>query len=213
MIAARSRRISTVLRRLSRSSTSRTSVVHLPDLGTRDTFPFEERTVLQRATQALAHQDTDAVRAILPRHAQSVWSGTGESQAQWGLLQAALQLMEACDDYDRQLSDHARDQESLIDFYLESLREADRLQREFEQAVGDAFEAYDFMAGVIEQARARYRRLASTVQVLFTRHLECSGWPPVGRLANADVFDRLVPPKLQESGRRVAYVSGRCAAL
>ena len=62
------------------------------------------------------------------------------------------------------------------------------------------------MAGVIEQARTRYRRLAATVQMLFTRHLEVSGWPPSGRLANADVFDRLVAPKLQESGRRVAYM-------
>jgi hypothetical protein len=42
--------------------------------------------------------------------------------------------VEACDDYDRQLGDHARGQESLIDFYSGSLREADRLQREFEQA-------------------------------------------------------------------------------
>ena len=78
------------------------------------------------------------MRAMLPHHTHSIWSGTGESQAQWGLLQAAVQLIEACDDYDRQLSDHARDQEALIDFYLASLREADRLQREFEQAVGDA---------------------------------------------------------------------------
>ena len=68
------------------------------------------------------------------------------------------------------------------------------------------FEVHDFMATVIEQVRTRYRRLAANVQVLFTKHLEASGWPPVGRLANADVFDRLVAPKLQESGRRVAYV-------
>ena len=146
------------------------------------------------------------MRAILPHHAQSIWRGTGESQAQWGLVQAAVRLVDACEDYERQLSDHARDQETLIDFYLASLREADRLHREFEQAVGDAVEAHDIMAVVIEQVRTRYRRLAATVQVLFTKHLEASGWPPSGRLANADVFDRLVAPKLQESGRRVAYV-------
>src|SRR5207245_2314094 len=145
----------------------------------------EALTDVTRALQALAHQDTDAMRAMLPRHAQSVWNGTGESQAQWGLLQAALQLIDACDDYGRLLSDHARDQETLIDFYLGSLREADRLQREFEQAVGDAVEAHDIMAGVIEQARTRYRRLAASVQVLFTKNLEVSGWPPSGRLANA----------------------------
>jgi hypothetical protein len=34
-------------------------------------------------------------------------------------MHAALDLVEACDDYERQLGDHARNQESLIDFYLE----------------------------------------------------------------------------------------------
>jgi hypothetical protein len=178
----------------------------LTDLGQRDTFPFEERTFLQRAMQTLEHGDLDQVRTILQRHTYSVWRGIGESQAQWGLVQAALQLVEACDDYERQLSDHARDQESLINFYVGGLRVADGLHREFEQAVGDALPVYEFMTVVIEQVRARYRRLAENVQVLFTKHLEASGWPPAGRLANTDVFDRLVAPKLQESGRRVAYV-------
>jgi hypothetical protein len=41
---------------------------------------------------------------------------------------------------------------------------------------------------------------------VFLRHLEKSGWPPAGRLANADVFDKLVAPLLQESGRRVALL-------
>ena len=46
-------------------------------------------------------------------------------------------LIEACDDFERQLPEHTRSQAELIDFYLGSLREADRLQREFEQAMGD----------------------------------------------------------------------------
>jgi hypothetical protein len=44
------------------------------------------------------------------------------------------------------------------------------------------------------------------VQNLFIKHLETAGWPPPGMLANTDVFDRVVAPKLQESGRRIAYV-------
>src|SRR5262252_7831452 len=44
------------------------------------------------------------------------------------------------------------------------------------------------------------------VETIFTRHLEVGGWPPTGRLANADVFDRFVQPLLQESGRRVGYI-------
>ena len=61
--------------------------------------------------QALEHGITDQVRTILQRHTYSVWRGKGESQAQWGLVQAAVQLVDACEDYARQLSDHARDQE------------------------------------------------------------------------------------------------------
>ena len=38
------------------------------------------------------------------------------------------------------------------------------------------------------------------------RHLERYGWPISGRLSNFDVFDKLVAPKLLESGRRVAYL-------
>ena len=100
---------------------------------------------------------------------------------------------------------HAQSQEKLIDFYLGSLRELDRRQREMEQAVGDHLDGDPAIDAVIEQARARYGRLAEEVQVCFTKHLEGAGWPPAGRLANADVFDRLVAPHLQESGRRVAY--------
>ena len=85
------------------------SCEHLTDFGQRDTFPFEERACLQRAMHFLEQEDIDQVRTILQRHTHTAWNGTGESQAQWGLLQTALQLVEACDDYDRQLGDHARD--------------------------------------------------------------------------------------------------------
>ena len=61
------------------------------------------------------------------------------------------------------------------------------------------------MVEVIDHARLRYGRLAGKVQMVFTKHLETSGWPPAGRLANSDVFDQYVSPRLQESGRRVAY--------
>ena len=94
----------------------------------------------------------------------------------------------------------------MIDFYLGSLREADRLQREFEQAVGDFLDQHGLMQEVIQQARARYRRLAERVQDVFVKHVETAGWPPTGRMANADAFDRLVADRLRESGRKVAYL-------
>lgn len=178
----------------------------IEDLGDRDTFPFEERTFLRVAIKGIVSGDTDATRLVLSRHKSSVWLGKGESQAQWELVRSGLCLVEACDDFERQLPEHARTQAELIDFYLGSLREADRLQREFEQAVGGFLDQYDLMHEVISQARARYRRLAEKVQGIFVKHVEGAGWPPTGRIANADVFDRLVADRLKESGRKVAYL-------
>src|ERR1700756_5029725 len=62
------------------------------------------------------------------------------------------------------------------------------------------------MMSVIDNARRRYGRLIEKIGALFTRHLETTGWPPPGRLANADVFNRFVQPLLNESGGRGAYL-------
>ncbi len=117
-----------------------------------------------------------------------------------------LSLVQACEDADRQLPEHSRSQTSVIDFYTTSLREIDRLQREFEEAERDLLIKQDGADQVVPHARSAYRKLVDKMQGLFIRHLEQSGWPPAGRLANADVFDKLVAPKLQESGRRVALL-------
>jgi len=181
----------------------------ITDLGLLDTFPFEERTFFSQAVDALQRDNVDRVRQILARHGRSVWVGRGENQAQWQLLQAAAGLISACEDAERQLPDHARSQDTLIDFYVSSLRETDRLQRELEQAVADigfGGEAGEGTAAAATMARNVHRRLTDRVEDLFVKHLERSGWPPAGRLANADVFDKLVTPALQESGHRVAML-------
>ncbi|WP_058554455.1 PglZ domain-containing protein [Thiohalocapsa sp. ML1] len=176
----------------------------MPDPGVRDTFEFEERTFLRQAVAALAADEPDRVRAIVQRQAGSVWAGRGEQQAHWGLVAAALQLTETCDDCERELPAHTRSMAALIDFYVTRLREVDRCQRELEQAAGDVLDLDGSMDALIEQARRRYRKLAEQLQSVFTKHLETEGWPPAGRLANADVFDRCVAPALGQSGRRVA---------
>jgi hypothetical protein len=178
----------------------------IDDLGERDTFPFEERTFLRTAIKGIVTGDADATRRVLSRQKSSVWLGKGESQAQWELVRAGLSLVEACEDFERQLQDHARSQADLLDFYLGSLREADRLQREFEQAAGDFLDQHGLMHEVVSQARARYRRLAEKVEAVFVRHIETAGWPPTGRMANADVFDRMVADRLKERGHKVAYL-------
>ncbi|MFA5904948.1 MAG: PglZ domain-containing protein [Desulfobacula sp.] len=178
----------------------------IEDLGKRDTFPFEERTFLHAAIKSISSNDIDVARQLLKHRKNSIWMGKEESQAQWELIRAALCLVEACGDFERQLPDHSRSLDDLIDFYLGSLREADRLQREFEQVAGDFLDQHGLMTQIIQQARNGYRRLAEKAQGIFMKHVETSGWPPAGRMPNADTFDRLVGNRLKESGYKVAFL-------
>ena len=177
------------------------------NLGQRDTFPFEERTFLTRAIEGILRDDIDRVRQILDRHQQSVWTGKGESRAQWDLIRSAAELMQTCDDMERQLADHARNLETLLKFYVTTMREVDRLHREFEQSVSD----YDWqdtlgaLTPVRTQVRKQYGKLVEKVQQIFSRHVEQAGWPVAGQLSNCDVFDRIVAPKLKTNGHKVAY--------
>ncbi|MCI0390266.1 MAG: PglZ domain-containing protein, partial [Acidobacteria bacterium] len=164
----------------------------IDDLGVKDTFPFEERTFLRRAIEGLSKDDLDQTRRLLDRHKHSVWRNKGESQAQWELIQSALNLIEACDLGESLLPENSRTQAALLDYYTGSLREVDRLQREFEQAAGGLLDPYGLMDDVINQARAASRSLTQKVQTVFMKHIETAGWPPAGRLANADVYDRFV---------------------
>jgi hypothetical protein len=183
-----------------------TACATLKDFGVRDTFPFEERWFLGQTAQAIQADDIDRVRHMLGRHEESVWMGRGESEAQWEVVRTAVALIEACADSERQLPEHIGTQSALIDFYTNVLREVDRHHREFEQVAGDLIDLDGLLDSVVLIARRKYHSLMADVQRNFVKHLEREGWPPSGRLANADVFDKLIGTKLQTAGRRVAYI-------
>jgi hypothetical protein len=179
----------------------------IKDLGQRDTFPFEERAFLSKAIAAYLADEVDVVRAVLAEHERSVWTSKGESRGQWDLVRSALELSLACEDLEHHLASHTQDLERLLSFYISSFREVDRLHREFEQTVSDSEwqDVQGLMSPIKQQARKTYGRLVEQAQLAFTRHLQTAGWPAPTYLSNADVFDRIVAPKLQQNGHRVAY--------
>ena len=177
----------------------------MTDLGKLDTFPFEERTFLHMAVSALKSDQLDGARFVVDQHKNSVWLGKGESQAQWGLVAAGLRLVTACEDAERNLVGYANSLDALIEQYTLSLREIDRLQREFEQALGEYVSLEPVVDDVADYVRKRYARVAQKIQTIFIKHLEKEGWPPHGLLSNINLFDKLVAPLLTDRSKRVAY--------
>jgi hypothetical protein len=178
----------------------------MKSFGSRYTFPFEEKYLLEYAIGLFNEEEMGVVRNIIKSYTNSVWSRKGESQAKWQLVQSALNLWETCNDNERELPQHINSQKSLIDFYIRSLREVDRLQREFEYAVNENIEVSFTIESLIKFIRGKYYRLTSKAQDAFIRHLERDGWPAEKRIANINVFDTFVAPKLLESGNRIAYI-------
>ena len=114
--------------------------------------------------------------------------------------------MAACEDADNNLPGNIGNLDALIEHYTSSLRETDRLQREFEQAIGEYISIEQIVDHVAEHARQRYAKMAEKVQTIFIKLLENEGWPPQSMLANGDLFDTLVEPLLAEQTKRVAYI-------
>ncbi|HAR32948.1 MAG TPA: PglZ domain-containing protein, partial [Desulfobacter sp.] len=181
---------------------------HIKDLGVKDTFPFEERTFLKNAISSLLEDNIDQAREIISNHAASVWNGKGESQAQWDFLRSAVTLIECCRDNDRALQDHGKSMDALIDFYISRFREVDQRHREFEQAVSDY--VWQDIQGIFTPVQAFVRKqygiLIGKVQSLFTKHFQQTGWPVTGRMSNTEVFDKMVAPQLEISGRKIAFI-------
>ena len=180
--------------------------LNITKLGKRDTFPFEEKCYLKQAIQALLADDGDTTRRIVGEHANSVWSSNSDSLVNWELVKSSQRLMETCTDLNRELPSFNKKQDDLIEFYQSSLRRADQLHREFEQAVNDCPDAEDLMPGVVDLVRKNYRELVETVQLKFTHFVDNAGWPPQGFLSNTQVFDTKVEPLLKSGGIRVAYL-------
>jgi hypothetical protein len=155
-----------------------TACHYIEDLGLRDTFPFKERSFFSQAVDALRREDVDQLRHILARRVQSIWIGRGENQAQRHLLRSAERLIQACANAERALSEGAHSQSALIDLYVGSIREVDRLQREFEAAAGD----YYAVDGQIVAVMIQEKNERSVAQIFLRVLGERGASPPVRRI-------------------------------
>ena len=183
-----------------------TLCINITKLGRRDTFPFEEKSYLRQAIQALLTDDGATTRSIVSEHASSVWSLKTDSQVNWEMVKSSQRLIEICADLKLELPSHIRSQTELIEFYQISLRRADQLHREFEQAVNDCPDADQLMPGLINLVRKTYRELVDIVQSKFIQFIDNATWPPPSYLASTHIFDRKIVPILAKEGIRVAYL-------
>jgi hypothetical protein len=176
----------------------------LNDLGTRDTFAFEEVRYLHFAVTCVKAGDLDRASQILEKHQHSLWTEEGERQLLWRILRLTLELLGAIRVGEEDLKHVGPHGIDLARAYTERLALVDLHQRELFTAILQLDEGFDEIESIIQIAQAKYRAFANRLQDVFLPAVERDGWPLAGLAASRDTYRDAVAPLLKE-GRRVAY--------
>ncbi|CAG0992652.1 hypothetical protein ANRL3_02882 [Anaerolineae bacterium] len=171
-------------------------------LGTRDTFPFEERQYLTNLDAAIQRNDIAAARAIIEGRRQSVWRHQPERAQIWQVVERCVNLIEAT----ANVGDKVTSVRGMIEAYTRvgGWGDVDRQQRLMEQSWSDCADCGEALS-IVEFARRRYRASIDRMQERFLRAVQNEGWHPEGILRQTQVFDRFVAPVLARRDK-IAYV-------
>lgn len=178
---------------------------NLRNIGTRDTFPFQDRIHLGRLVGLASAGKLDKARAILETRPGSIWKHLPERALLWTLTGRCLDLLASVADSRKALLDSAAGPGAWIGAYAarEGLWALDRHQRMVEQGAAECGESEE-VSPLIAVCRRRYREVAETAQDRFLASVARVGWPPKGVMRHTQTFDKHVAPALAK-GHRVAY--------
>jgi len=176
----------------------------ITDLGDTDTFGFEERRFLQRASKAIEASEWPLAAKILATHKRSLWTEEGERGLLWRVLELGLETLERIELASGQLKDVGAGGKELCEAYTLDLVKVDRVYRELEEATSHLLESFGEVESIVESARAGYRTHFNNLQTRLITAVQREGWPLEGMDSNQRSYDQLVEPDLRNS-KRVVY--------
>lgn len=175
------------------------------DPGERDTFPFEERSLLARAVALVVAGDLMAARTVIESRKRSIWRRDPQRSPAWTSLERAVALIESSDSVSLGLSGK-KNLDGLVKAYTEGgCSDIDRASRLFETAL-TACTDEETITSVVELCRRRYRDAATAMQDAFLAAVQAEGWPPSGAPRQSRIFDDYVVPLLDRRERTAFFM-------
>jgi hypothetical protein len=174
------------------------------DLGSLDTFAFEERSFLTAFVRATMEEKWQAAERIEAQRRSSIWVKQTDRQILWTSAGRARKVIARADDIERDLKPASGSLGELINFYAARSHLLDQEQREFEQSVADAMGELEGVEPLIELARQRYRSVAEKQQQVFIRLVRQEAWPAPGVLRATRIFSDSAKALLETRTTRVA---------
>jgi len=175
----------------------------LPDLGIRDTFPFEEEILLGRTVARALSLDLTGARDIIIKRRASIWRSRPDRMLLWSVVERAVALLEVVQRIEASFKPTKKSSDLLHAYTTGGWFEIDRSQRLFEKAVANSQDD-STIGSIIELARRMYAALAVKIQGSLLDCVKADGWPPEGVLRQTAVFPTHVQPNLEQR-LKVAY--------
>ena len=179
----------------------------LPDLGIRDTFPFEEKAYLKKLESLAKAGNLTEARRVVDQRRQSVWRYIPERALIWKLAERCIDFLIAAEAWSSQASKMLSTVRDLVQSYTAAAGfwQTDRQQRLVEQGAATCAENEE-VAGLVAICRQRYAEVVGSAQSSFLKAVEREGWPPEGILRQTQIFDRYVSPAVEERGKVVYFL-------
>jgi hypothetical protein len=177
----------------------------MEDLGTLDTFAFEERCFLRNFAKAALAADLEKSARLVAERSQSFWIRDGAQAGEWKLAGCCVDVLQAVTDLEQVLKAGAPNGVGgWIDFQVTHGYRLDTAHRLMEQVAQDWMPEPGPLAEVVTRARTAYRDLVDRTARSFQDAVVKEGWPVPGRARANDIYDQFVRVPWQE-GKRVAY--------
>ena len=180
------------------------------DLGSLETFPFENAVTFRRVCAAVVERRIEEAVSLEQANRHSIWRQYSPShQMAW---QLAILARDIIADSDKLLRDTGamapQTAADAVNQYVTRLSYIDRtyLSLHHVWAGMPQDEAFGLsLHGLVEATDAAYRKLADAVQRAFIAAVMRSSWPASGCVRQVEVYNRFVQPALDKEGL-TAYV-------
>lgn len=174
------------------------------NLGSINTFAFEDTTFFNEFKNKLLKDKLDEAESILKQSLDSIWSTYDDNRRlSWLIGRKALSIKKLAD----YLSDKRKEYtnlSSIVDWYSKEVYELDTLHRELGKTVAELISMPDLLKEVHKFAVNAYLNFTESLQKSFLEHVEEDGLSSLNIQRNIELYDKKVDP-LIKSGKKTVY--------
>ena len=174
------------------------------NLGSINTFAFEDTTFFNAFKDKLISGELSAAESILNQSIDSIWSTyDDERRSTWLIGRKALAIKRLIEKLSTASKNHT-DINSIVEWYANEVYELDTLHRELDKNVAELISISPLLKEVHKFAVDAYLAFTESIQKSFLESVEKEGLSSLSIQRNIELFDNRVEP-IVKSGKKTVY--------